>query len=99
MFAAQKFDVGHVLATPAALAALEQAGQTPADVLSRHAAGDWGEGLCATDQQLNDAALAAGSRLLSAYRLASGRKLWVITEAVDEAGRRPATTLLLPDEY
>jgi hypothetical protein len=33
-------------------------------------------------------------RLLSAYRTALGVRLWIITEA-----DRPATTILLPEEY
>lgn len=35
-----------------------------------------------------------GWRLLSAYRLSDGTKIWVITEA-----DRSSTTILLPDEY
>jgi hypothetical protein len=37
------FTLGHVVATPGALAALEKAGQQPGDFLARHADGDWGE--------------------------------------------------------
>ena len=37
------FTLGHVVATPGALAALEKAGQQPGDFLARHANGDWGE--------------------------------------------------------
>ena len=48
---------------------------------------------------LNDQALIDGSRLLSAYRLKDGTKIWCITEAVGENGRREATTFLLPEEY
>ena len=40
-----------------------------------------------------------GSRLLSAYRTSFGDKLWIITEAVDDAGNRTVTTVLLPSEY
>ena len=28
-----------------------------------------------------------------------GEKFWIITEAVDDQGRRAVTTILLPDEY
>lgn len=83
--------IGQVVATPAALAAL-----TPADMvaaLRRHAAGDWGE-VDDHDRQANDDALADGTRLLSAYRTASGTEFWVITEA-----DRSVTTVLLPDDY
>jgi hypothetical protein len=40
-----------------------------------------------------------GSRLLSAYALKTGQKVWVITEAADDHGSRAATTILVPDEY
>ena len=40
-----------------------------------------------------------GSRLLSAYRTLRGEKLWIITEAVGEDGRRASSCLLLPEEY
>jgi hypothetical protein len=93
-----KFSLGQVVATPAALEALEQSGQLPADFLNRHAVGDYGE-VCEEDRQANDDALKVGSRLLSAYRTLKGMKIWIITEATDDQGRRAATTVLLPDEY
>ncbi len=93
-----KFSLGRLLATPGALAALEASEQSPAEFISRHAKGDWGQ-VCAEDGQLNDAALVDGSRLLSAYRTSKGTKLWVITEAMDDYGNRAATTILLPEEY
>ena len=37
------FTLGHVIATPGALAALEKVGQQPGDFLARHVTGDWGE--------------------------------------------------------
>lgn len=93
-----KFALGFVTATPAALKAIRQAGQTPAEFLTRHAAGDWGE-VCPDDAKLNDEALKDGSRLLSAYTLRSGVRIWVITEAVGDDGQRASTTILLPEEY
>lgn len=36
------FPLGQVVATPGALAALENAGQAPFEFLMRHACGDWG---------------------------------------------------------
>jgi hypothetical protein len=92
------FDLGRTLATPGALAALEQAHVSPASLLSRHASGDWGT-LCDEDKQANDHALISGGRILSAYVLPTKVKLWIITEATDDQGRRAATTLLLPEEY
>ena len=93
-----RFDLGRLLATPGALKAMGEAGQTPLDFISRHARGDWGD-VCAEDKRLNDEALVDGSRLLSSYRLSNGRKLWVISEATDDNGHRAATTCLLPSEY
>jgi len=37
------FDLGQLVATPGALAALEKTGQNAMDLLSRHVRGDWGE--------------------------------------------------------
>jgi hypothetical protein len=72
---------------------LEQAGQSPMEFLQRHAAGDWGE-VDAHDKAENEYSLQHGFRLLSAYRLADGTKIWIITEA-----DRSSTTILLPEEY
>ncbi|MDB5313174.1 MAG: hypothetical protein JWO38_7376 [Gemmataceae bacterium] len=69
------------------------AGQSPACYLDRHLAGDWGS-VSEEDRRANDAALAAGERLLSEYRTALGVVLWVITEA-----DRSSTCVLLPGEY
>ncbi|MGA2254632.1 MAG: hypothetical protein ABSG53_08230 [Thermoguttaceae bacterium] len=38
-----KFQLGQIVATPAALKAIEEAGQDPAFFLDKHIAGDWGE--------------------------------------------------------
>jgi len=94
-----KFDCGVLLATPGASEVFEKNGQTPLEFLKRHVAGDWGEELCQEDRQANDQALIDGSRLLSAYKLKDQTKVWAITEAVGENGRREATTFLLPEEY
>ena len=94
-----KFPCGVLLATPGASEAFARNGQTPFEFLQRHLSGDWGEELCQEDRELNDEALIDGSRLLSAYKLADGTKVWCISEAADENGRREATTFLLPEEY
>ena len=52
------------------------------------------------DWRLNDEALMTGGRLLSAYTTRrGGTRLWVITEAQDDQGRRASTCVLLPSEY
>ncbi len=93
-----KFDLGQVLSTPGALEALQDSGQAPDFFLGRHIRGDWGE-VCDEDKMLNDQALIDGGRLLSAYRTLKNVRIWIITEAADDSGRRAATTLLLPSEY
>jgi hypothetical protein len=93
------FTMGQIVATPGALEALEKAGESAQTYLERHAKGDWGE-VCLEDWKANDDALKDGSRLLSAYKLKDGTKIWLITEAAaDDDGNRAATTLLLPREY
>jgi hypothetical protein len=87
------FPLGQCVATPGALAALEEAGQSPADFLNRHVAGDWGE-IDREDRGLNEQALKEGARIFSVYRTSKGVKVWVITEA-----DRASTCVLLPDEY
>jgi hypothetical protein len=87
------FQLGSLVATPGALEAFAEAGETPLAYIARHAAGDWGE-LDEEDVQENQFSLENGFRLLSAYRLSDGTKVWIITEA-----DRSATTVLLPSEY
>lgn len=88
-----RFALGQVVATPGALAALEEAGQIPQEFLHRHLRGDWGE-LDPHDMQANERALEEGDRLFSAYTTTAGVRLWLITEY-----DRSVTTLLLPSEY
>ena len=87
------FDLGQLVATPGALAALEKSGESPMNFLSRHVTGDWGE-LDEEDRKENQSSLTKGFRLLSSYKTNAGEKVWVITEA-----DRSVTTLLLPEEY
>jgi hypothetical protein len=88
-----KFDAGQVLMSPGAIVVLDFNGISPIELLHRHLTGDWGD-LTEEDKAANEAALTNGSRILSAYELAGGERLWIITEA-----DRSATTLLLPEEY
>lgn len=90
---ASKFDLGHVVATPGAIVAVEFARADLRELLRRHKNGDWGD-LSEEDKHLNDAAITTGDRILSAYTLPDGQRLWILTEA-----DRSATTCLLPEEY
>ncbi len=88
-----RFALGKLVATPGALAALTEAGQSPQVFIARHIGGDWGD--CGIEDQLaNDQALLHGERLLSVYRTAKNVKLWIITEA-----DRSSTCILLPEDY
>jgi len=87
------FKLGQVVATPGALDALRAAGQAPADFLSRHVNGDWGN-VDAHDKEQNEIAVREGERILSSYQTSQGERLWVITEH-----DRSSTCILLPDEY
>ena len=68
------------------------------DALVRYKLGDWGD-LCAEDQQQNEEALITEARLMGSYVTQRGGKIWIITEAEDDAGSRSVTTVLYPDEY
>ena len=91
--AKQKFALGRIVATPGALKALATAGENALPYLARHSRGDWGE-LCDDDKKENDYSIANELRILSAYTLSTGIKIWIITEA-----DRSSTCLLLPSEY
>jgi len=85
-----RFELGVAQTTPGALMALGPA--LIAELLGRHASGDWGD-LGAFDRRENELAVREGLRIFSAYETPSGRA-WVITEA-----DRASTTVLLPGEY
>jgi hypothetical protein len=59
----------------------------------RHQSGDWGV-VDEADKAENEFSLKKGFRLLSAYILPTGVKIWIITER-----DRSVTTILLPSEY
>lgn len=88
-----KFRLGQLVATLGALDALKEASVGFIPYVSRHLAGDWGD-ISKEDVAENELSLKEGFRLLSAYSLPTGCKIWVITEA-----DRSATTILLPEEY
>jgi hypothetical protein len=88
-----RFALGRIVATPGALAALERSGDNVGVLLKRHVTGDWGE-LDEHDRTENEHSVEQGFRILSAYTLSGGVRLWIITES-----DRSLTTLLLPSEY
>jgi len=88
-----RFPPGQIVATPGALRALAEAGQDPMELIARHQSSDWGE-VPEEDKQENEYSLEHGFRLLSAYTLQTGVRLWLITEA-----DRSATTILEPEDY
>ncbi len=87
------FALGQTVATPGALVALGRNETTGLELLARHVTGDWGE-VDAEDRAENDYSVSRQLRLLSAYTLRDGNRLWIITEA-----DRSVTILLLPHEY
>lgn len=88
-----KFELGQIVATPGALAALEQSNESEATFIRQHHIGIWGDD-CEEDAAANEQALIDGERILSVYHTAKGEKLYVITEA-----DRSSTCILLPEEY
>lgn len=87
------FDTGRVLVTCRVAGIMEDSADEIMACMDRHIQADWGD-LSHEDRQANDHALGDGGRLLSAYNLSSGVKIWIITEA-----DRSSTTILLPEEY
>lgn len=104
---AARFELGQIVATPAALALLKECGFNAAMLIARHLHGDFGD-ICAEDAAENELSVQNGYRVMSVYRLVSPETLkttpaakridlptiWLITEA-----DRASTCLLLPAEY
>ena len=86
------FPLGRVVATPGALAALEEASVEPLELLRRHESGDWGE-VPPEDARENERSIEQGWRIMSSYH-AGEERVWILTEA-----SRESTCLLLPSEY
>ncbi len=82
-----------MLATPGALLAIEQSGDSLSALIRHHQCGDWGD-TCAEDARTDEEAIGHGGRIMSVYLLHNRGRLWIITEA-----DRAATTALLPEEY
>ena len=87
-----------MLVTPMAMQALADAETHQQEILDRHFTCDWGD-LDPDDAVANDQAIDTGARILSAYNLPTGVRVWVLTEAISSDGVRKVTTILLPTEY
>jgi len=91
-----RFEVGKVVATPAALAAL---GVSPFELMRRYLRLDTGS-LNSEDQPSNVMALQTGARIFSAYEVDdSHERVWVLTDAADDDGHRLSTCVLVPADY
>jgi len=87
------FELGHIVATPAALDLLNQHQVSTLDLLRRHVSGDFGD-LCSDDIETNLHAIKTGLRILSKYKIDEINAVYIITES-----DRSSTCVLLPQEY
>jgi len=88
---ARLFEVGTLVATPGALAALTP--EEPLVLLSRHVSVDCGA-ITTKDAAENEFSVKRGFRIVSSYEVASGTRVWIVTEA-----DRSSTCILLPEVY
>lgn len=88
-----RLPLGRLLATPAAVDAIQSAGASIYALVNRHACGDWGD-LPQADREQNDLSVVSGRRVLYCYPLGGELKVWIVTDA-----DRSTTTILLPEEY
>jgi hypothetical protein len=88
-----RFQLGRIFATPGAIEALEESGESAQEFINRHARLERGE-LSDEDHKENLFSVNKSLRIFSAFKTAKGVKIWVITEAT-----REMTTILLPSEY
>lgn len=90
----QRFELGVLAATPAALELLGELEIAPSYLLERHMAGDWGS-VPREDARENELSVKRGYRIVSSYPVGDdGERVWIITEA-----DRSSTCILLPEEY
>jgi hypothetical protein len=87
------FSLGHIVATPGALAAFAATGERITRYIAMHQCGVWGD-LDPDDIRANERALKDRSRLLSAYHLNDGTRIWIWTEA-----DRSSTCVMVPEDY
>ena len=87
-----QFALGQVRMTRGA-AAFATTGERPFPFLAQHQQGDW-LAVSAEDAPENAFSVMCGFRILSAYTLRDGTRIWILIEP-----NRSATTILLPEEY
>lgn len=87
------FSSPQVSITPGALEAFQRTGEVPADYLDRHFRGDFGD-LDEHDIQMNLRSIPTKDRVLSAYHLSDGTRIYIQTDPDHET-----TVILLPSEY
>jgi hypothetical protein len=87
------FPLGNLVATRASWDAIANASDNPLRLVARHAVGDWGD-IDEENRRENERCLEYGCRLLSAYTLRDGTRIWIITEP-----DRSSTTIRLPGEF
>ncbi len=95
------FSLGNVVATPAALALIQEHGASILQLLTRHQTGDWQE-LCEEDRDANWQAVFTGARVLSAFNIGSAdrpAKIWIISDGQQPVQAYSVTTILLPEDY
>jgi len=85
------FPLGSTSVSPAALAALAEAGTFADDLFLRHQTGDFGS---REHDEQQAAAVRNGWRVFSEYSLCTGSTVMVVTE-----GARDRTECLLPEEF
>ena len=95
------FELGELVATPAALELLAQSDVSLLDIIRRHGELDPGV-LPASDAHANADALKNGARIMSAFVVTvagTSHKVWAISDAIGDDGHRASTCVLLPDDY
>ena len=73
-----KFEVGQLVVTPTAAAAIAENGTTLDALVQRHQSGDWGQ-ITAAIQAVNERGLSDQFNLQSSYALADGRCVVIVT--------------------
>ena len=88
------FELGQIVITPNAAAALESVGTLTKTLLRSHVRGEWGS-IAQSAKDANNRAVKHGFEAIhSVYELGNDIKVWVITRWDHEV-----TTILLPSDY